>query len=203
MPSSTTFRMVGDWSKTTQAPLQNALRTSMDVFQRSAPEACKHSLILMAQTCAKSETNVAPTNRPIMDDGDSLGPYVNTYKQGDSTPKKVHKFRFSDRLLSGDRLAGTWEKAKHIAHNKLARSSWLWDLASDGGRKMRGVTKVIKLNPQAAAGKTTGIILENRLSYLLKIMRLGWEQRCANAAVNRIMAQAARKLGIAFGSALR
>ena len=68
MANEFTMRTVGNWSQKMAVPLSDALKVSKDLFRRSGPDACKHAVILMAQS-AKVATPQSKPNRPVLREG--------------------------------------------------------------------------------------------------------------------------------------
>jgi len=190
-----TLKMVGDWRGQVGVPLADALAVSMDICGRVGEEACKHAIILMAQS-AKNLAKKSSTRREVKRDERLHGSeYVETWTQGKTEPSRLYRFRFSDKANARDRLEGTWDQAKKISNSGLARRSWMFGLAKwnkSEGRVMPGVGKVYAVN----SGRAHGYILDNYLSYVThrNAMPGGWEGEVQTRAGNRIMAQAVQKL---------
>ena len=174
-------------------PLRDALAVSMDITGRTGEQACKHAIILMAQSLASPKsglTKASKKNRKVIRDPEQhRAEYVNVWHKG----KESRFYRWS--LEPGGGSTGTWEQAKQIAGRGLARRSWIWGLrglgkTALGSRPIGGVT-----NTRAILGKkASGYVLTNRLSYILKAMTPGWSQAVVRLAGNKIMAQAKKKL---------
>lgn len=171
-------------------PLFDVLSASIETFGKSAPEACRHAVILMAQSARKA-TPTSAARREVLEDDRGLGKYVSTYTQHSVMPKRIHQFRFSDKLLPGDRLEGTWEQAKRIKNKGLAKRSWMWGLSgADSG--MHGVSKTFGFENKNS--RTVGYIKQNKLSYIEKIMPAGWQASAQRAAMNKLMHNIADKI---------
>lgn len=69
MADAVTLKMVGDWRKEVGVPLRDALAVSMNICGRTGEEACKHAIILMAQS-ARAITKQSPKLRPIVKNPD-------------------------------------------------------------------------------------------------------------------------------------
>jgi hypothetical protein len=190
-----TLKIVGDWQGKIGVPLADALAVSMEICGRVGEEACKHAIILMAQS-AKNLAKKAPARREVKRDERLFGSeYVETWQQGKAEPSRLYRFRFSDQANARDRLEGTWENAKRIKGHGLAGRSWMFGLGKwghGGANAMPGVSKVFAIN----RGKAHGYILHNLLSYVThpNAMPSGWESTVQTSAGNRIMAQAVLKL---------
>ena len=180
---------VNDWQKVTGDRLRQALAVSMEVCGRTGAEACKHAIILMAQS-ARAMTKQSPKNRPI--ENDILGRFVRTYKGGKETGR-IYDWMFTLEDES-KRLPGSWERARNIANRGLAKRSWMWGLRNlgkpAGSRPMTGVADV----KTVLGRENCGYLLTNRLSYVTKAMPPGWEIAVQERAGNKIMKQAALKL---------
>lgn len=200
MAGEFTITAVNDWRAGVHVDLSRALRVSMDVWRRDGLQATKHMLILMAQSAA-AMTPSAKRNRTVMHDARLNGAkYVEVYNGGKG-PTRVHQFRFSSLLKGKDRLEGTWENAKKVGYAGLARRSWMWGLSSIAGdvpgykgrgsyKPMRGVARSYTLNQ----GKVVGHVLENRLSYLMKIIPPNYARIAESNAVSKLLKQAEMKM---------
>jgi hypothetical protein len=189
------IKMVGDWSKTMGLTLGGAINATYELCGRSLAEACKHAIILMAQS-ARAMTSKSKTRRLIQRDVRLGGAeYVEAWKQGADKPVRLHKFRFGDAMRGSDRIPGTWDNAKKIGNSGLAKRSWMWGLAG-----LKGATVDSKAIPGVGSlrriltDKVGGFILSNKLSYILKAMPPGWENEVRQRATNKIMEQAKIRL---------
>ena len=188
MAGAVSIKMVGDWRKEVGVPLRDALAVSMDICGRTGEEACKHAIILMAES-ARARARQAPKNRKVQQDSavrGKGGQYVDVWNQGRPRPTRRYRFQFSKEA---------WESARVIYNRGLAQRSWMWGLrklgARTGGQRapIPGASRVWTLRKGVS-----GYIKENRLDYIQKAMPAGWESLVALAATNKIMAQARNKL---------
>ena len=188
MAGAVSIKMVGDWRKEVGVPLRDALAVSMDICGRTGEEACKHAIILMAES-ARALARQAPKNRKVQQDPavrGKGGQYVDVWNQGRPRPTRRYRFQFSEEA---------WESARVIYNRGLAKRSWMWGLeklgARTGGQRapIRGASRVWTLRKGVI-----GYIKENRLDYIQKAMPERWESEVALAATNKIMAQARNKL---------
>lgn len=191
MAGAVTLKLLGDWKSAVGVPLRDALAVSMDVMGRTGEEACRHALILMAQS-AGAITKKAPANRPVLRN-QAGAEYIEAYQQGSKKPARIYKFQFETDDPQW-KVEGTWQNARKIGNRGLAKRSWLWGLAKLGarsaGRALNGTSRVY-----AITGETVnGYVKEDRLSYILKALPAGWEADVALRAGNKIMAQAKMKL---------
>jgi hypothetical protein len=192
--NTVSLKTLGNWQKQIDAPLRDVLAVSMDVCGRNAAEACKHALILMAQS-AKGITPKSPLRRAVATDMRTHADFVTTYKKSGGE-SRIFKFMFGDPKRGGEgaTLKGTWAQAQIIKNRGLAARSWMWGLkgmnGGAGGRAIPGVAKTLTIIGE----KAWGYILRNSLSYLVKIMPTGWESRVGEMAGNKIMKQAAMKI---------
>ena len=187
------IKPVGNWKGEIKMLLRDALQTSIDVCGRTGAEACKHAIILMAQSASRM-TPKAKKNRQVLKDMRLHGAeYVEKYKKRGEI-QRLYKFQFSDMANVKNRIPGTWKNAKLIGNRGLASRSWMWGLGKLGkpppSKPMRGVTWLSTV----LGKKVSGYILTNSLSYILKIMPAGWQASVAAKAGNRIMVQAKMKL---------
>ena len=67
MAGAVSIKMLGDWRKEVGVPLRDALAVSMDICGRTGEEACKHAIILMAES-ARALARQAPKNRKVQHD---------------------------------------------------------------------------------------------------------------------------------------
>lgn len=189
MADAATLRPVGDWAGTIKAFLRDALHVSVDVCGRTGEEACRHAVILMAQSAQKL-TKQAPALRKIKHD--QYGRYIEQW-WGDGQIRKWYDWRWS--LPEGQgRPEVSFESLLDIRNRGLAKRSWMWSLQKLGTtssrRPLPGVSRVYTLRTK----HVVGYVKENKLHYLNKIMPAGWEQTVAMRAGNKIMAQARLKL---------
>jgi hypothetical protein len=195
MAGAATLKTLGEWDKEVGVGLRDALAVSMDVMGRTGEEACKHALILMAQS-ARAITTKAKSKRPIMRDARLHGAeYVDAWQQGKAEPVRVHKFRFGDGVRPEDRIPGTWANAQKVGNRGLASRAWMWGLAKlkpgmHTGKAIPGTSRVYSISGE----QNHGYIKEVRLGYILKAMPAGWEASVELAATNKVMAQARNKL---------
>jgi hypothetical protein len=203
------LQVLGDWRADVKTGLANALYVSVDICGRTGVEACKHALILMAES-ARARTKQAAEKRPIQRldiwgaGGDRKKPitqeYIEVYNQASRVPTRLFKFHFDNP--SKYNLRGTFDSARIIAHRGLAKRSWTWDLNRIGGtsegRPIAGASRLYTLMTE----KICGYVKENRLNYIQTIMPGGWEQAVQEAAGNKIMKQAQIKLQNEWASKL-
>lgn len=170
----------------------------MDVTGRTGEEACRHALILMAQSASRM-TKAARKNRKVQ--RDEHGSYVENFRYVESgrvssRGQKLYKWMFQDQNEGGSEaiIPGTWENAKRIGHRGMAKRSWMWGLGRLGRkRQAREFRQGYKLS--VIRGKDhSGYIYANHLSYVEKAMPAGWESAVKRLAGNKIMAQARKRL---------
>ena len=192
MASGASLKIIGDWKKEIGVPLKDALAVSMDVTGKTGERACRDVLIGMAQS-ARKIANKSKKNRKIQ--RDEHGQYVENWRRGKTQFQKLYKWMFDPENVQ-EFVGGSWENARRIGNQGLAKRSWMWGLARlkpiKTGKAIRGASKVIALKTPNA----NGYIKENRLDYILKsgVMPGGWENIVQTRAGNRIMAQARNKL---------
>ncbi|MFH1603761.1 MAG: hypothetical protein ABIH03_07625, partial [Pseudomonadota bacterium] len=97
---------------------------------------------------------------------------------------------------------GTFEGAREIRGRGLAKRSWMWGLSAIKGdvagyrgagaarKPLLGVARAYTVG----RGDVQGYVLENHLSYMLKIIPPGYEAICARKATNLIMKRAEMKM---------
>lgn len=202
MASAVTLKTVGNWKRDISVALRDVLNVSMDIGGRTGAEACKHALILMAQS-ARAIARKAPARRPVIDNprfthllrkpqykvmrmaGRDMSHYYNYAATKLRQPPKPNREIF----------ANVRSRIAKIGNRGLAKRSWMWGLSkiggpSTGGRELPGTSKVYSI----LGDKICGYIKEDRLSYILKAMPAGWDAEVQSRAGNKIMAQAALKI---------
>lgn len=194
MAGAASLKLIGDWNAKVGVGLRDALSVSMDVAGRTGEQACQHALILMAQS-ARALTVTAKKNRQVLLDARLHGAkYVENWVKGKTEPQRLYKFQFDGAANARDAIPGTWENARKIGNAGLAKRSWMWGLAKlkpmHTGKAIPGASRVFAVTSE----KVNGYIKENRLDYILKAMPSGWEASVAQAATNKIMAQARMRL---------
>ena len=202
MASPASLQIIGDWRKEIGVPLRDALAVSIDVIGKSGEEACRQAVIFMAQAAASPSNNITPRakrNREIKVDVKLHGAkYVDIYKKGQSDP--VRFYQFQAKRISDD----AWTNARKIGNAGLARRSWMWglkklDSSKVTSRPISGIARTFAIRGKQACG----YILQNSLSYLVKILPAGWEAIVERSAGNRIMAMARNKLERQWQSEMR
>ena len=190
-PSATTVKMVGDWSKQMDVPIGNALEATVELTGRDGRKAVEMAMVYMARS-AKSATKQAKKNRKVLK-GERGAKYVEKHYK-DGSIKRLYENGFPDSR------GRTWEQAKEITSRGLAKRSWMWGIAGlrggkDVGKPIAGVNTMAEfLSPTKC-----GLIMTNRLSYILKAAPAGVAELAAQKASNQIMAQAAKKMERKFG----
>jgi hypothetical protein len=192
---------IGNWRGAVGVPLRTALHVSMDVCGRDGAEACKHALILMAQSAGALTKQAKPLRKVEMDDHGRE--FTTWYKQPRGTKTRRYAFQYRDDVrrdargrYNGNGFKGSFElQGRRIAGRGLAKRSWRWSLSQLGskqspGRPIPGVNTVHAMR----APWRNGYQMRNKLSYILPIMPAGWQQTVETKAGNKIMAQAAKKL---------
>lgn len=190
--------MVGDWKAQMRAPLENALAVSQDVFGRTGMQACRHAVILMAQS-ARHLAKQSAANRQVM--RNQKGPYVDVYAQrSENRVWSVHKWQTSD---NGGDMRVTWAQVKRIKNRGLAKRSWMWGLSqiggSNGSKPLQGAYAVA----QSATRDMAMVVKTNKLAYIEKAMPAGWLATVTASAGNKIMAQARDKMQREWVSAVK
>lgn len=186
------IQTIGNWDKTVGVSLQNAVDVSMEITGRNAFEACKHAIILMAQS-AKALTKQSARTRKI--GKDKYGEYIldDRGTAYGKPPKKWYRWMFKE----GKPLAGRDIKNfLKIGNRGLAKRSWMWGLAGLPGNRNAGSSPIpgVASITTISQPNAVGFILDNRLNYMDKAIRDGWEAIVEMKAGNKIMAQARDKL---------
>jgi hypothetical protein len=203
------LQTIGDWNKSIQVPLQDAMRMSMDVMGRSGEQATKATVVMMAQA-ARSRTPSAKPFRDVQDNPDfehlikKGSPQVQQIRQGTRDPDFYFRFRAQawrqGKAEPDWRYANERTRLSRIRNAGLAKSSWFWPLASAG---KSNPTRFTDKNGRTSfypvvesKGETTyrGFQLDNRLHYITKIMPSGWPDKVEKAVANRMMGMMRNKL---------
>jgi len=185
-PSAVTAKMVGDWSKQMAVPLGNALQATTELTGKDGRKAVEQAMVYMARS-AKAATKQAKKNRKVLK-GDRGVKYVEKiYKDGKI--KRLYEAGFPDSR------GRTWATAKEITSRGLAKRSWMWGVAGLRGGKVKGHA-IAGVNTMAEFLSPTkvGLIMTNKLNYILKAAPAGVAEIAAQKASNQIMAQAAKKM---------
>lgn len=196
-----TIRALGDWKHEIGVRLSTALAVVVENTGKTGAEACAKGMVNMAQS-ARVLTPTAKKNRPVLRNEHGLE-YIEVYRQSGAVAK-LFRFRYQGRS-SDPKPAFTWEEARLIAHKGLAKRSWFWGLRglpgapAFEGKPMRGVVTLFTIK----GNQTAGYELTDRIKFLSKILPAGWSQRVEQAVVNRIMAQARKKMEKDFAADMR
>jgi hypothetical protein len=196
-----TFQMVGNWSAQTGDMLERAIQASIEITGRTAEQACRHAVILMAES-ARKLAKKAPARRPVLtaDTGGGTMEYVKVYRQGKKETTDLYKWKFdlakkTPTAAAAYGITGTWDQARRIGNRGLAGRSWMWGLKRLGG--FEGGKGAIPGTSNVYSTITRGAfdyVKENKLDYIEKAMPAGWESMVRTSAGNKIMFQAANKI---------
>lgn len=199
------IKPIGDWKAQIQTPLRSALQASVDICGRTGAEACKHAIILMAQSAA-SLTKKSPKNRRLQRD-ENKRPFIWMYSGG--TKGSWNKPGFRWYLPNRKKEPGEYERMlsflKPIKNRGLAKASWMWGLKKTlesvnlSIKKLYGITQLLTIRGE----KYGGYIFKNKLPYMMKILPSGWQQEVEQKAANKIMKQATLKIERAFLAEMR
>jgi hypothetical protein len=196
-----TIKAVGEWDKQVGVPLQTALRVIIENTKKTGEQAVANCIVMMAQA-ARKMTPKAKANRKVLKGGASGKlDYIEVYQQGvGGAPGKlgkVWKYQFSPRASANFRLNGTWEQAKRVENSGMAQRSWFWGLrglpgAPMTGRPYKGVAKLLTL--RGTGDMVTGMIRENRIAFMTRILPPGYEAQIVRSVGNKVMGQYAKKI---------
>jgi len=219
-----TLQTIGEWDSAVGVPLDRAIAASMQVMGRTAFDATKQAVILMAQS-ARAITPQSRARRGVVKGTSKMGEYVLDYTKADKrggVPLKTYRFFFGQEFNANDLRDGklkmaalaarrrfqTFDAAKRIRMRGLAKASWMWPL-----RMLSFVGPVQQHKDrhrvgyagsfQSKANNEAGHYLNNGLSYILKIMPSNWESEVQRKAGNKMMAQARSRLQRDFQSSMR
>jgi hypothetical protein len=197
MASGASLQAIGNWDKEVGVGLSTALSVAMDISGKTGEKACRQALVFMAQSASSPRHNVtgaSKKNRPTK--RDEHGPYVENYRRGHTGFQKLYKWMFEDDNANRQEgmIPGSFKNARVIGNRGLARRSWMWGLSRLGGKSkgaaIRGTYRVSSLRGETV----NGYLKENKLDYIIKALKPGWERMVERLASNRIMAQARNKL---------
>jgi hypothetical protein len=197
MMNELTIKTSYDWRQKVKLPLDRVLMASMDAFNRNSVEACKHFVILMAQS-ASAATPRAKKKRPVISNPNFAHLLEKSqYKKIRRTNAEMARyFRFvaikyqqpSRTIPIYGNKPGDISKVNRVG---LAKKSWMWGLKNLAGSKpIAGTWEVV----EKAAKNFASYTKINKLSYISKIMRSGFEQVVAEKATNKLMKSVERKM---------
>lgn len=198
MASAMTFRMVGNWQNQVAIPMTSAINVMMEVFRRDAAKVCKTALWYMTQSAAKL-TKLSAKKREVVKNPSfrhilSADQYRNIARNAGEEALKPYFKLTATKLMQGGKwkpiFANKKEPIERIKGRGLAKRSWVWGWGK--GNPIAGVSVIT--SHVTNAGKSAGYVLKNKLDYITKALRAGWEQDVERKATNKIMAQAARKM---------
>lgn len=193
-----TFELVKGWDEDhLKTTLEDALRVSMDVLEKTGQEACGRMIVMMSKA-AMGETPIAQRKRTLMMDVWPHGEYVEVFDQAGRI-YRLYKWMFTKKAQEKNRLRGTWSDAQKIGNRGLAQRSWLWGLGKLGQSSARSAIPGTSRLYQIKEGAVRGYVKENRLSYISKIMRQGWENVVERKAINGLMKYVSEKIGPWWG----
>jgi hypothetical protein len=204
-----TAQTVGNWEKSIQVPLREAMQMSMEVLGRTGEEVTKSTVILMAQA-ARSRTPSAKAFRDVEDNPDfehlirKGSKQVQQIRQGTRDPDFYFRFRAEAWRQGKDepywRYANKRTQLNRIHNAGLAKASWFWPLASAGKSNptrfvdKKGRTRFYPVSESSGGMTYRGFQLDNRLHYITKIMPSGWPEKVEKAVANRIMGMMRNKV---------
>jgi hypothetical protein len=198
MPSPVTMKAIGDWNNQMDIPLANALAASIELAGRNGRKAVAGAIVMMAQT-ARKLTAQSKQKRPVK--SDQFGKYFEREKTGDL--QRVYAFlwkRGGDKTNPWVQANNTFEDARVIKNRGLAKRSWMWGIrelnkaAANERKPIAGVTDLREI-----IGRECGMVLTNRLSYIMNAAPADVEAQAARSASNRIMATAAKAMERKYG----
>ena len=202
MSNASAIQMVGNWDTKTNNGLQAALKVIVGTTNKTLPMAVAKCMVMMAQTTSKL-TAKSKKNRPIMR-AEHNQQFVEVFNQK-SEKRRMYKFQFDNPQKTG--LKATWDEVKRIGNKGMAKRSWFWGLRglpgapyAMGGKPYPGVARLMKL--VGSGSESFGMVLENRLSYILSAVPADYEAQAVMRTGNRIMKDAAKKLETEVGANL-
>ncbi len=191
MADAPTFKIVGDWSKTGTVGVRDAMTVSQQVFGRTAVEAVRHAVIMMAKA-ARSLTPKAKKLRRINRSSGLKGwENIEIWAQGRTRPFFLYKWMTEANGAQYRWCHGKWDDLKKIKRAGLAKRSWMWGLGEGygGGASYTSFFR--------AGQNSVGFVKVNKLSYIQKIMaqqNANWQQAVTVQALNKLMGYARDKL---------
>ena len=202
---------LGDWANGIRVPLRDVLGVSMAICGRTGEEACKHAIILMAQS-ARAAAKESARRRPVGQNatfrhllrkeqyrvqrqkGADMSAYYKWAALKLRQPPNDHRLIFANQP----------REVAIIGNRGLLKRSWMWGLSRLGGKEpsgkqIPGVNRIWTI----MGDRVSGYIKENRLSYVIKGMPGEWEADVERKAGNKIMAQARNKIMKQWMAAMR
>lgn len=219
---------VGNWGTQVESPLTAALQTSMSVMGRTADEACKHAIILMAQS-ARARTPISKPKRRILKtqrgltelqrvryDVAGIGGREGIHQLRTPPPQdaieifrnnKVPRLRLLMLPTGEAERQALVEKWQPITNRGLAKASWMWALPGLTGissvRRIPGVATYSRNMTRNPSTVTVTHTLGNAIQYLQSILPAGIAAEVEQKTANKIMKQAEMKLDRDFKAAFR
>jgi hypothetical protein len=205
------LRAIGNWQAQIEVPLRDALAASVQFLGRTGQEACKHVVIMMAQS-ARKNTSVAAKKRPIQR-GANGRDFIEVLRQPPKPPITV--WLPEDGTRGGERVTAYTDRTSvkalgktraelvgefgQIKNRGLAKSSWFWGgagRASGASEKPAPRAGMVTFGPITSPGEV-GWELVNRLPFIQApgVMKPGWEAQAHASAIARLRVAVARKIG--------
>ena len=201
MSQATAMRATADFREGIRVPLEDALHASVHILGRSGLEACKHAVILMAQS-ARKITKQAKKNRKV-ERGANGRDYIEVFRQ---SPKEALTIWLPEKERKPTTYANMVAYFKPIKRAGLAKSSWFWGGAgrSTGGDVPQSDVKE-KTTSFGLLPDGSGWELVNKLAYIThpNVLPSGWEADVSQKAANRIMHEVSRKVFPAWTAEMR
>lgn len=219
-----TMKAIGDWSDRVHVPLFNALQASVETFGKSGYKACEQAIVYMAKSSAamtkvspekrKVVQNPAyKANRKLPRWGFmTYSGSKQVFAPLTSVEYEKYMVRFESattgEMLVKDMRTGIVhreqgrsraekdivgirnDKRLKIKNRGLARRSWMWGIKGLSKGPLAGVTDIQSI----FAGDDCGLVLIDRLNYILKTVPAGFSETATRKATDSIMAQVARRV---------
>ena len=204
---SVTIKTLTDWRGKMSLRMQDALGVSIDVMGRNGEEACRHALILMAQSAAKL-TPKAKARREVSSNQnfkhllrkEENGSTYKEARQAGRDMSRYFKFEATRYRQNREPISIYGNKKSDInrvpkSRIGLAKRSWMWGLGQLGATEGRPINGAVRMfTYHSGNGKQVGYGKVNMLSYITKILPASWQNDVERLATNKIMAQAALKI---------
>jgi hypothetical protein len=197
MPSEVTMQAIGDWNKQMDIPLANALAATIELTGKQGRKAVVGAIVMMAQT-ARRLTKQSKAKRPVQ--SDKFGKFFERQIGGETQRVYAFAWKRGDKSNPWVKANETFEDARVIKNRGLAKRSWMWGIrslnsaAASGRPPIPGVTDL-----QEIIGRECGMVLTDRLSYIMAAAPADVQEQAARSASNRIMATAAKAMERKYG----
>jgi hypothetical protein len=180
---------VGNWEKEIGGSLARAAASWREATGASGEKACKKALAAMMIAAGSKRsnniTNQSKKKRPIERE---KGRKFFTRLYSDGGKQKFYEWYWEKYP---EKYSGSFDEAREIKTQGLARRSWTWGLPKLGkaggtSTPIPGTSRVFGLVKGRDVG---GYVKENRLGYINKAMEPGWQQEAKRKGIKKLLVE--------------